>query len=173
MNEIEVFYRDHYRRLLRVIIFLAAGDVDLAKDAMDEAIAVACERWDLIENPPAYVRRVAANWLIREKRKARRTIPMPSDEIGEKLNHTTGQPIWEQQAWVMELLEQLPPAQREVMACIIDDLRPAEIAELLGKTPAAVRQNLSAARRRLRKYLAETNGAETTATAYGEEPDER
>ncbi len=70
---------------------------------------------------------------------------------------------------MLELLEQLPPAQREVMACIVDDLRPAEIAELLGKNPAAVRQNLSAARRRLRKYLAETNGAEITATAHGEE----
>jgi RNA polymerase sigma factor (sigma-70 family) len=169
MDELETFYREHYQRLLRVIIFLAAGDVDLAKDAMDEAIAVACERWELIENPPAYVRRVAANWLIKEKQKARRTIPIPPDETGEKLNYTTGQSIWEQRTWVLELLEQLPPAQREVMACIIDDLRPAEIAELLGKTPAAVRQNLSAARRRLRKYLAETNGAEITATAHGEE----
>ena len=169
MDELEAFYREHYQRLLRVIMFLAAGDVDLAKDAMDEAIAVACRKWESIENPPAYVRRVAANWLIKEKQKARRTIPIPPDETGERPNYTTGQSIWEQRTWVLELLEQLPPAQSEVMACIVDDLRPAEIAELLGKSPAAVRQNLSAARRRLRKYLAETNGAEITATAHGEE----
>jgi RNA polymerase sigma factor (sigma-70 family) len=170
MDEAEAFFRDQYPRLLKGIIVLAAGDVDLATEAMGEAMAVACERWDSIENPPAYLYKVAANWLIKQKRKARRTIPMPSGEIGEKLNHATAQPIWEQWPWVMELLEQLPPAQREVMACIVDGLRPAEIAELLGKDPAAVRQNLSAARRRLRKYLAETNGAGITATKHGEEP---
>ncbi|HEX4254606.1 MAG TPA: sigma-70 family RNA polymerase sigma factor [Streptosporangiaceae bacterium] len=168
-SEFEEFYRDHYLGLLKSLIIAAAGDVELAKDAMDEAMTVAYEKWDSILNPPAYVRRVAVHRLIKEKVKARRAIPTPPDETAEKPNHTTGQVIWEQQTWVVWLLEQLSPAQREALACIVDDLKPAEIAELLGKTPEAVRQNLSAARRRLTKYLAETNGAEMTATAHGEE----
>ncbi len=88
MDELEAFYREHYQRLLRVIMFLAAGDVDLAKEAMDEAITVACRRWESIENPPAYVRKVAAHWLIKKKQEARWTIPVPPDETGEKPNYT-------------------------------------------------------------------------------------
>jgi RNA polymerase sigma factor (sigma-70 family) len=153
MNEFEVFYCAYYQRLLNILIFLAAGDVDLAKDAVAEAMTVAYEKWDSINNPPAYVRQVAINWMIKERRRARRAIPTPPDEIGEKPDDITGQTIWADRSWVIGLLEQLPPAQREVMACIVDEYKPAEIADLLGKTPAAVRQNLSAARRRLREHL--------------------
>ena len=71
----------------------------------------------------------------------------------------------------MQLLESLPPAQREVLACMIDMLTPQEIAQLLGKTEAAVRQNLCAARKSLLRYLAEAPAANSPApamTAHGE-----
>ena len=63
--------------------------------------------------------------------------------------------MWEDSQWVRELLNSLPPRQQEVMALIIDEFRPAEIAALLGKDAAAVRQNLLAARRRLRTAISE------------------
>lgn len=55
---------------------------------------------------------------------------------------------------VLRLLETLPPAQREVLALAVDGFTPTEIAELLGKTRAAVRKNLQFARERLKHELA-------------------
>ncbi len=153
------FYRSHYPGLLRVFIFIAEGDVDLASEAVDEAMTVAYSRWYSLERPLAYVHTVALHWLIKEKAKARRAIPTAPEEIAEKPDHIDGQAIWEQQTWVVWLLEQLPPAQRAALACAFDDLKSTEVAELLGMTPEAVRQNLSAARKRLRKYLG--NGEES------------
>jgi DNA-directed RNA polymerase specialized sigma24 family protein len=55
---------------------------------------------------------------------------------------------------VTQLLKSLPSAQREVVACMIDEFTRQEIAQLLGQTEAAVRQNLCAARARLATWLA-------------------
>ncbi|HMH90225.1 MAG TPA: sigma-70 region 4 domain-containing protein [Streptosporangiaceae bacterium] len=63
----------------------------------------------------------------------------------------------------MQLLESLPPAQREVLACMVDMFPRKEIAQLLGKTDAAVRQNLHAARKSLVSYLAATGSGRSPA----------
>jgi DNA-directed RNA polymerase specialized sigma24 family protein len=68
--------------------------------------------------------------------------------------------VWEQQEWVTMLLKSLPCAQREVLACAFDSFTPREIARLLGRTDAAVRQNLYAARKRLASYLADAGREE-------------
>jgi DNA-directed RNA polymerase specialized sigma24 family protein len=47
----------------------------------------------------------------------------------------------------------LPPKQAETMAFVIKGFTPIEIAELLGRTPEAVRQNLLEARKRLRQAI--------------------
>jgi DNA-directed RNA polymerase specialized sigma24 family protein len=65
------------------------------------------------------------------------------------------------------LLKSLPPAQREVLACMVDTFTRQEIAQLLGKTEVAVRQNLCAARKRLARCLAEIDDPE--ADTPGEE----
>jgi RNA polymerase sigma factor (sigma-70 family) len=53
------------------------------------------------------------------------------------------------------MLSALPPAQREVFELILAELDAKEIADLLGKTPATIRQNLAHARRRLKANLGE------------------
>lgn len=70
------------------------------------------------------------------------------------------------------LLKALPPAQREVVACMIDTFTLQEIAQMLGKTEATVRQNLCAARKRLRSYLAGT-GTDAGSTISRKGADER
>jgi DNA-directed RNA polymerase specialized sigma24 family protein len=70
-----------------------------------------------------------------------------------ELEEDTGLTIWEDKQWVTQVLASLSPAQREVMAFIVDDFTPGEVAALLGKTPAAVRQNMCAARHRLARGL--------------------
>jgi DNA-directed RNA polymerase specialized sigma24 family protein len=58
--------------------------------------------------------------------------------------------IWENWQWVNQLLSSLPPAQREVLTYVVKGFKPAEVAILLGKTPASVRKNLQLAVERLR-----------------------
>jgi DNA-directed RNA polymerase specialized sigma24 family protein len=81
--------------------------------------------------------------------------------------------VWEQREWVTLLLKSLPPAQREVLACMTDMLTPHEIAQRLGKTEAAVRQNLCAARKRLVTSLAQMDAGTLATPTPGRRPDER
>jgi DNA-directed RNA polymerase specialized sigma24 family protein len=59
----------------------------------------------------------------------------------------------EDEQWVAQVLSVLPPAQREVMACIARGLDRDEIPQVLGKSPEAVRRNLCDARKRLAAVL--------------------
>jgi len=77
--------------------------------------------------------------------------------------------VWEQREWVRLLLKSLPPAQREVLACMASMFTQQETAQRLGKTEAAVRQNLHAARKRLRKYLAQIDDEGNRRHDSGEE----
>jgi DNA-directed RNA polymerase specialized sigma24 family protein len=72
---------------------------------------------------------------------------------GEPVADGGGITVWEDQQWVDELLATLPPQQRAVMQEFLAGSTPTEIAEILGKTPATVRQNLQNARRNLRRQL--------------------
>jgi RNA polymerase sigma factor (sigma-70 family) len=167
----EEFFRSDYQSLLRAVIF-AGGEPHEAEDALEDAMCVAYKKWESIDNPHAYVRTVAIRKLIREIERKRREQPTPSDD-GAESGEPTGQEIWEQQEWVSSILEQLPAAQRQVLQCVVDELKPAEIAILLGKRAEAVRQSLCAARKRLKKHLADTNDADLPQRHTGRRPDER
>jgi RNA polymerase sigma factor (sigma-70 family) len=117
------------------------------------------ERWDTIENPQAYARRTAINYAIRTRQRGMSRITGRLVERGDvplEGNLDPGLLVWEQQEWVTLLLKSLPPAERHVLAFVVDAFRPQEIAQLFGKTEAAVRQNLHAARKRLAGRLGRT-----------------
>jgi DNA-directed RNA polymerase specialized sigma24 family protein len=70
------FYAAHRNDIGRAVA-LALGDVDLAGDATDEALARAYERWSLVsrlERPEGWVYRVAVNWAISVLRRRRRSL---------------------------------------------------------------------------------------------------
>jgi RNA polymerase sigma factor (sigma-70 family) len=54
---------------------------------------------------------------------------------------------WLQEQQVLAVLRALPPRQRQVLALVLDGWSPAEIADLLGMEPPAVRASLKKARR--------------------------
>ena len=61
--------------------------------------------------------------------------------------------VWEDTEWVTQLLDALPPAQREVMALAYDNFTAAEIAEQLGRNEETIRSNLRHARHRLKQLV--------------------
>ena len=145
------FFRAEYRKLM-----VTAMSVGATRAEADEAAAAAMEevlrRWDQIDTPLAYGKRAALSNFFKEKERG-------LDRIRQRLQQGcearrdgaagAGLSVWEDKQWVIQILGSLPPAQREVLALVVDGLTPAEIALHLGKTAAAVRQNLCAARARL------------------------
>ncbi len=78
---------------------------------------------------------------------------------------------WEDEEWLGQVLAALPPAQREVMACIARGVDRDEIPKVLGKSPATIRRLLCDARVRLRAELHPDpeQPPDTTARASREE----
>ena len=157
------FFRASYRPLVRDVIF-AGGHHDEAEDAVSAAMIEVLERWDTIENPQAYARRSAINYAIKNRQRGLLRITERLVERGDvplEGDLDPGLLVWEQQEWVTLLLKSLPPAERQVLACVVDAFRPQEIALLLGKTEVAVRQNLHTARKRLARRLGGTGHDDT------------
>lgn len=171
--EFEEFFRANYRRLLMIVIFMANGQMQEAEDALQGALIAADRRWASINYPQAWICRVAYRNLLRAKRSEQRETPVSFEEGSGEPSPVTGQEIWEQQEWVTDILKLLTPTEREVMDLILDGSPPAEIGRLLGKTSDAVRQNLRAARRRLKEHLADPNDADLPQRHTGRRPDER
>jgi RNA polymerase sigma factor (sigma-70 family) len=154
----EELFRDAYQALLRDAIF-AGGSLHEAEGAVSAALEEVLRQWDRIDNPRAYARRATISLLIENKERGQERIRDRIVQRGEYLTEhdlDPGLTVWEEREWVMQLLESLPAAQREVLACMVDMFSRKEIAQLLGKTDAAVRQNLCAARKSLVSYLAAT-----------------
>ena len=163
------FFRVAYQPLVRDVIF-AGWNLPEAEDAVSTAMAAVLQEWGKIENPRAYARRAAIRSAIKNKERGLQRIQerlIRRGDIPVEQELDPGPMMWEQQEWVRLLLKSLPPAQREVLACMVDTFTRQEIAQLLGKTEAAVRQNLCAARKRLAKCLAEMDDPE--AGTLGEE----
>ncbi len=157
------FFRDAYQPLVRDVIF-AGGSPDEAEDAVSAAMVEVLRRWDAIENPRAYARRAAINNMVKARQRGLQRIRERLVERGDYPADGDLDPgllIWEQTEWLTLLLKSLAPAQRQVLACMVDSVPPQEIAQVLGKTEEAVRQNLRAARKKLASRLGETG--DTTA----------
>lgn len=153
--DLEAFFHDHYRYFLVAAMALGAT-VDDAYEAVQAAVADMLERdtWSrLTRNPRAWVRKAVRHAYYDQQEKRRRSreiesLPPPSG------SYQGGSPnVWEDWQWVGQMLSTLPPAQREVFELVLAELDAKEIADLLGKTPATIRQNLAHARRRLRTNL--------------------
>ncbi len=152
--EYDAFFDATYPFLLRVA--LAAGaSVEEAEDAVDETMADLYHRWGEIAKPRSYARKAVLNAIARTKKRdgERFARTVAGGHLTPEGSDGTAMAAWEDRQWVVQRLNALPPAQREVMACVVDDMSTAEIASALGKTEATVRKNLQWARERLKLEL--------------------
>jgi RNA polymerase sigma-70 factor (ECF subfamily) len=154
--DFEAFWDAHYRYFLMMLMAVGATLEDAEDTIQDVAVKMLNkDTWsELTTNPKAWVRKGVLHTYYDQQKKRRRArdaeknLPPPP---GSYVDHRAN--VWEDWQRVKQMLSKLPPAQREVVELILAEMTTGEIADLLGKTPATIRQNLAHARKRLRKNL--------------------
>jgi RNA polymerase sigma factor (sigma-70 family) len=147
-----LFYKNNRGPVFRALL-ARSMDWAAAEDASAEAFARAFAHWHAVAdhpNPRAWVLRVAWNYHTSMWRSwdGRRVVDPPP----------AAPPAAEQ--WVdpdlIAAIAGLPDGQREVLVlAALGELRPAEIAKVLGKAASTVRGQLCRARATLRRVLGE------------------
>jgi DNA-directed RNA polymerase specialized sigma24 family protein len=151
-DDFDAFFRADFPALV-AFLCKAGFEVETARDAAAEAMLHALEAWPTLEDPRAWVRRVAGR-LLDAAGDARADWPQAGDpQDDEKLAA-----LVDQHAGLIGLLASLPGRQRMVLAWSLDGFTPAQIAQALRIAPATVRSNLRHVRERLRRHRAAPPG---------------
>ena len=149
--DFEVWYRDQHPRLIAAM-FLVCGDLDEAREATDEALARALERWSRIStmaSPAGWTYRVALNCLRRRQR--RRSLER---RLWQRVPPRPHVPAPAGEAW--HVVSHLPDRQRTaVVLRYAGGLSEQEIGEVMGVSRGTVSSTLADARRTLSRLLAE------------------
>lgn len=138
-------FRDSAPGLWRALYGYAGGRRQIAEDALAEAFARAIERGDAVHDPLPYIYRTAFRLASAELRRDRRRGQMPPEvpttEAPELVDLLLG-------------LARLPAKQRATVILHDGEGYPtAEVAKLIGISPATVRVHLHRGRKRLRALL--------------------
>ncbi len=138
-----VLFREHHRALLRYLVRLT-GDEDAAADAAQESFARLLRRAPQLENPRAWLYRVATN-LVREQARTRRVrlrilagaparVPIADDPPGPAEAVAT----LERRGAVRRALARLSWKERTVLLMRDEGFKHREIAEAVGTTTKSV-----------------------------------
>lgn len=149
----EAFHAVERDRLLGALAF-ALGDVVLAGEAVDEAMARAYQRWATVgryEDPAGWVYRVATNWA---RSVWRRSQWIASGPLPDVPSPSGGSTLPDPHLWAA--VAALPDGQRDtVVLRFVLDWSHERIATALGVTPGTARSRLSRGLEALRAQLAE------------------
>jgi RNA polymerase sigma-70 factor (ECF subfamily) len=141
----EAWYRREHPRLV-TLVSAAIGDADAGREAVDEALVRAFERWDKVSSmssPAGWTYRVALNVARRRARRRameRRLLRRPP--VAGSVPGPTGE-LW-------AIVAQLPVRQRTaVLLRHVGQLTEREIAEVMGIARGTVSSTLRSAYQRL------------------------
>jgi RNA polymerase sigma-70 factor (ECF subfamily) len=164
------FFRREYRAIVKAVMYAGAGLED-AEDSASTAMIEAYLSWSLLVNPVAWVRTAAIHNFVHNVRRERKRPAL--ETRATRLDRALSPPTADEgdDGLVVTALRGLPPAQRTVMALVLDGYEPVEIAELLGTIPDTVRSNLRHAKHRLRCDLRDFDG--TTGSSIRKASDRR
>ena len=152
------FFRTEYRVIVGALMFMEGACLADADDCVAHAMEKLFVRWNLPASDPGYVRHPRAYVLKTAKRQfnneRRRVQAVALDYVEPVLAaDESALTVLEERQFVSNILECLPPAQRQVMHLITEGYTSAEIAEILGKKPNNVRQIAYQVKKRLRPLL--------------------
>jgi RNA polymerase sigma-70 factor (ECF subfamily) len=143
------FYTAAYPRLLRALAVAAGGRED-AEDALQEALARAAARWQRLEQPEAWVRRVALNLITDQHRRTRSRQRAEARLLPRAVVQGPEPTV----VAVVDALRRLPAPQREVLALhYLLDLTVEQIALDLRRPTGTVKAQLSRGRARMSALL--------------------
>lgn len=147
--EYEWVFRSAYSSVLRTS-FLILHDRGRAEEVTQDAFLRLYERWGgvvRIDNPAAWVRKVATRAAIRQARLSRAREAAPPEDGGTTWDHLPDVDL-------VRAVASLAPQQRAAVALYyLDDLPVEEVAHLLGVSTSTVKQHLHRARARLATLL--------------------
>ena len=149
----EECYRTEMRQLVRYLM-KCFGDSDMrdAVDAAQSAFAELFAKWDGVRNPRAWLRKVGFRQMLRQHPRVEYALDaLPQEPAAPSASVPLE--LRQEARTVLDLLRQLPVAQRQVLALICDQFSYREIAEITNTSEAAVRQNAVRARARMKELL--------------------
>ena len=158
-DDFDAFFLSSYDSLTRSLA-AAFGDRELASEAVQEAFVRAYTRWRRVrrlDNPAAWVRRVAINLLRDQHRRRGRR-----DRAVERLaaltpTHTVDPEHTTAAGGVLDHLQSLPQQQRIAVALFyLEDASVAEVAHAMSISEGAVKYHLNQGRTSLRKAMSLT-----------------
>ena len=156
--DLEAFWKHHYRYFLMVLMAIGAT-VDDAYDTVQDVIVDMLEKdtWSrLTRNPKAWVRKAVLHTYYDQQKRRRREREIErhcrrrlgATSMTARTSGRTGS------GWRRCSARCRRPSAT-VFELVLAELDAREIADLLGKTPDTIRQNLAHARKRLRANLGE------------------
>lgn len=148
-DSFERFYADCWQTVYRALV-VGIGDGDLAREAVDEAMVRAYERWRTVspmENREGWVYRVASNWAttrLRRRRLQFRRMPAVESTNDPELVDPR----------LLEAVRRLSPKHRDVVvARYLLDMSESATAQALGIPAGTVKSRLSRALAELKEVL--------------------
>ena len=161
-EELEGFCRRQYPQLVGTLS-LYCGDVHLAEELAQDALATACARWSEVSQmvaPGPWVHRVAinaANSYWRRRRAARRAV----DHLEEESDGHHTDPDVAARIAVRAAVSGLPERQRTaVVLRYFADMSAAEVGAIMDVSAQAVRNLTHRGLQRLREQIGPTSTAE-------------
>jgi len=153
--DFERWYRQEHHRVLTALA-VAGGDVEIAREATDEAFVRAYERWSRVramDSPGGWLYRVALNELRRRARRQKLERELLRRNHRQGLE-TAQPPIADPNLW--EAVRGLPRRQRSAVALrYVLDLTERDVAATMGISRGAASATLTAARKRLHEAIGE------------------
>ncbi|MGP3691318.1 RNA polymerase sigma factor [Streptomyces sp. IBSNAI002] len=151
-DDFEALYIVEMRALTVHLMYRGATPYEAADAAHEAFIELLPDRWRTVAHPRAYLRRVAWTKYLRQSGHRE----SPSDVVPDRPGGTC--PVLEvilseSQERILAAVQQLPQAQREVIAWQLDGFDYAEIAAFTGKKEPALRTNAKRGRQRLKELL--------------------
>ena len=153
--EYDDVYAALWPRLVRTA-YAVSGDLGVAEDAVQTAFAKAFRsgrRISRLAAPEAYLRRMAVNEVLNDRRLARRRHEVSRADPPEVAAPGTSEPaLARDEMWTA--LMSLPPRQRAVLVLrYYEDLSEHQIADALACRPGTVKSQASAALATLRTRI--------------------
>ncbi|MEO8693384.1 MAG: sigma-70 family RNA polymerase sigma factor [Acidimicrobiales bacterium] len=155
-DDFDAFFLSSYDRLTRSLA-AAFGDRELAGEAVQEAFVRAYTRWRRVrrlDNPAAWVRRVAINLLRDQHRRRGRRDRAIARLAAMTPTHTLDDDHAAEEGGVLGHLQSLPPQQRLAVALFyLEDASIADVAHAMSISEGAVKYHLNQGRTALRKAM--------------------